>query len=210
MTLKRELWIVYGIVMLLLTLLGLLSVFFTGQAIVTTLISTVLTLFYLYGLHGYVFGKAHWNRSGWRFMFWLQVVSFSLRALSRMFLPLTNQAIAEYVASLLLSLPLLYAIYKYSSEDSPLWEATVSEANVERVEALLSQQAEISTTVISETDDGELRTVVAISLEEDEYMVRISRGVDEQTESFRNTFSSLASALIFMENNTPARAADFG
>jgi len=204
---KKIAWIAYGVIAAVFTLLAFVAELEGGSPFVAV-ISVIFTGIYLTGLYGYVYGKVFWRPSGWRFMFWLNIVALSIRSLL-LLLSHSSELIFDAAFSVLFSVPMLYALYKYSSENNPLWANTRSNEEASLLSSLLSSKGVLETSNIQSTDNGDVKTVVRVESEEDEYRVHITRIANEQEEKFANYFESLQQVVHFLESNTPVRVGDF-
>jgi len=205
---KKIAWNIYGVLIILFTLLGLVVAINTGNALIVTLISSAFTILYLSGLYGYVYHKAIWKPSGWRFLFWLNVASIGLRSLLLLFSP-TTEVVIDVIFGAVFSLPMLYALYQYSSSSYTVWGETHYGKQKELLSNLLERANELMTSVVSSTHDGDEKTTVIVKSEGNEFIVKILKEINNETESFSNSFTDLEGVAKFLENNTPVRAGDF-
>jgi hypothetical protein len=111
---KKAAWTVYGVSILFLA---------TGRLVwefgPISLASAVFTLLYVTGLYGYAYRRAIWRAAVWRALFWLNIVVLSLSFLLALLVQTPEQMI-RFTAALLFSLPLLYALYRYTLPDGPV------------------------------------------------------------------------------------------
>ena len=205
---KKIAWIIYGVLIILFTLLGLGAAISTGNALIVTLISSAFTVLYLSGLYGYVYHKAIWTPSGWRFLFWLNVVSIGLRSLLLLFSP-TTELVIDVVFGAVFSLPMLYALYQYSSANFTVWGETHYGKQKALLSSLLESTSELMTSVVSSTPNGDEKTTVTVKSDENEFLVKIQKEINSEIKSFSNSFSDLEDVAKFLESNTPVRAGDF-
>lgn len=205
---KKIAWNIYGVLIILFTLLGLGMAINTGNALIVTLISIAFTVFYLAGLYGYVYHKAIWKPSGWRFLFWLNVVLIGLRSLLLLFSP-TTEVVIDVVFGAFFSLPMLYALYQYSSSSYTVWGETHYGKQKALLSDLLERANELMTSVVSSTRDGDEKTTVIVKSEDNEFIVKILKEINNETKSFSNSFADLEDVAKFLESNTPIRAVDF-
>lgn len=205
---KKIAWIIYGILIILFSLLALVTAIGTDNALIVTLLSSAFTILYLSGLYGYVYHKAIWKPSGWRFLFWLNVVSIGLRSLLLLFAP-TAEIIIDVVFGAVFSLPMLYALYQYSSSSNTVWGETHYGKQKALLSGLLERANELMTSVVSSTPAGDEKTTVTVKTDGSEFIVRILKEINNETNSFSNSFSDLEDVAKFLENNTPVRASDF-
>lgn len=205
---KKVAWNIYGALIALFTLLGLGAAIGTGNAVIVTLISSAFTVVYLSGLYGYVYHKAIWKPSGWRFLFWLNVMSTGLRSLLLLFSP-TTEVVIDVVFGAVFSLPLLYALYQYSSASLTVWGGTHHGKRKALLSSLLGSTSELMASVVSSTPDGDEKTSVTVKSDGSEIVVKILKEINGETKSFSNSFSDLEDAAEFLESNTPVRVCDF-
>lgn len=205
---KKMAWNIYGFSLILFTLLGLGAAISTGKDLIISVTSSAFTFLYLSGLYGYVYKKAIWKPSAWRFLFWLNIVSISLRSLLLLFSPTTEVAI-DVVLGAALSLPLLYALYQYSSANFTAWDETYYKKQKTLLSSLLERATEVMASVVSPTSDGHEKTTVTVKSNGSEFVVLIQKESNGETKSFSNLFSDLEDVAKFLENNTSVRASDF-
>lgn len=205
---KKLAWTIYGGLIGLFTLLALGMAISTGNSLVSTLISTVFSVFYLSGLYGYVYRKAILKPSAWRSLFWLNVASHSIRSLLLFFSPTTERVI-DVVFGAIFSLPILYALYRYSATNFSVWHENHYAKQKAILSGLLENASEVTTSVVSSTPVGEEKTTVTLHSADGEFIVKIIKELDSETKSFINSFVDLEDVAKFLENNTPIRAGDF-
>lgn len=205
---KNTAWIIYSALLGIYALLGIVAAFSTNTSILPAFISGAFTLIYLTGLYGYTAQKMIWTRSGWRFLFWLNIASLSLRSII-LFTKPTAEAFIDLVVTFILSIPMLYALYQYSSSESRLWEETNHSKQVFLLSHLLGSSNEICTSMINTAPAGDEKITASVKLENNEYVVKISKEINGELKSFTNSLPSLESAARFLEQNTPIRASDF-
>jgi len=205
---KKIAWIIYGILIILFTLLGLGVAINTGNALIVTLISSAFTILYLSGLYGYVYHKAIWKPSGWRFLFWFNIVSIGLRSILMLLSP-TTEVVIDVVFGAAFSIPMLYALYQYSSSSCTVWGETHYGEQKTLLSGLLEGSNELMTSVITSTTAGDEKTTVSLKNEDNEFVVKIQKQINDEIKSFSNSFSDLEDVAKFLENNTPVRASDF-
>ena len=205
---KKIAWTIYGVLIILFTLLGLGSAISTGNSLIVTLIGSAFTVLYLSGLYGYVYNKAIWKPSGWRFLFWLNVVSIGLRSLLLLYSP-TTEVVIDVVFGAVFSLPMLYALYLYSSENFTVWGETHFGKQKALLSSLLESAGELMTSFVSSTPNGDEKTTVTVKSEGNEFIVKIQKEINSEIKSFSNSFSDLEDVAKFLESNTPVRAGDF-
>lgn len=205
---KKVVWIFYGALIIFFALLGLGVAISTGNSLVFTLINSAFTVLYLSGLYGYVYRKAIWKPSGWRFLFWLNAVSTGLRSLLMLFSPAT-EVVIDVVFGAVFSLPMLYALYQYSSANFTVWDEAHSGKQKALLSSLLESASELMASVVSSTPDGEEKTTVTVKSDGGEFFVRILKELNGETKSFSNSFSDLEGVAEFLESNTRVRVCDF-
>jgi len=205
---KKIAWIIYGVLIILFTLLVLAVAITSGNALIVTIISSAFTIIYLSGLYGFVYKKAIWKASGWRVLFWLNIVSLGLRSLILFTSPAT-ELIIDIAFQILFSIPILYALYKYSSPDNSVWSETHYGKLGATLSKLLTGTGELQTSVVTEKSSGDITTKVSIKNKENEFIVNIEKEINGEIQSFSNAFYDLTDAAKFIESNTPVRATDF-
>ena len=185
--------IVYGAIFALLQILNIVSSIFTSSFSVGVVVSTVFTTLYLFGFYGYIFKKRFFTPKVWRNLFYLQCVALTLQ-----FLPLlygfNAQLLVGVGIAVLITIPMLVCLYRYSSPDSDIWISASDREKAVQIEELLSNVEEISASKTM----GSKTTTVIMSKSGDGYVVHIKR-ISEETESFKNEFVTLSRAIEFIE-----------
>lgn len=205
---KKVVWSFYGALIIFFALLGLKVAISTGNSLAFTLINSAFTALYLSGLYGYVYRKAIWKPSGWRLLFWLNAVSTGLRSLLMLFSP-TIEVVIDVVLGAVFSLPMLYALYKYSSANFTVWGETHSGKQKALLSSLLENASELMASVVSSTPDGEEKSTVTVKSDGGEFFVRVLIELNGETKSFSNSFSDLEGVAEFLESSTRIRVCDF-
>ncbi|MCC2525711.1 hypothetical protein [Vibrio coralliilyticus] len=185
--------IIYGAIFALLQILNVVSSILTSSFSVGVVVSSVFTTLYLFGFYGYIFKKRFFNPKVWRNLFCLQCIALALQ-----FLPLLYGFNVEILLGVgivvLITIPMLVCLYRYSSPDSDIWLSASDREKAEKIEQLLSNVEEIS----ASKTVGAKTTTVLMSKAEDGYVVHIKR-ISEETESFKNEFVTLGRAIEFIE-----------
>lgn len=193
---KKVSLIIYGAVFALLSLFNIISSILASSISIGLLVSIVFTTLYLFGFYGYVFKKRFFTPKVWRNLFYLQCVALSLQ-----FLPLlygfSIELLVGVVIMILITLPMLVCLYRYSLSDSEIWVTASDRERVDQIEGLLSTTNEIS---VSKTI-GTKTTTVTMSKAGEGYIVHIKR-VSTETETFKNEFVTLNRAVEFVEKYT--------
>ncbi len=205
---KKVAWITYGSLIILFALINLWVAISTGNGLIVTVISSAFMVIYMAGLYGYVFHKAIWNPAAWRFLFWYNVTIICLRFLLSFLYP-TAFAHIDVVFNALFTLPMLYALYQYSSSTCSVWGETHYAKQSQILSDLLKTTNNLTASVTTTTPAGNETTTVLIDAEEIDYIVRIKKKVNDEVKSFSDSFSDLESVARFLENNTSIRAGDF-
>lgn len=199
-------WKIYGVIIALFSLLGLAVAIINDVAIVITLISSTIVGIYLTGLYGYVSNKAIWSRFVWRACFVLNIIGVGFKTLSVLLASSLAMSI-DGAVSIALSVPMIIALYKYSSPNFPAWGDTQYGKLKFKLAELLENNDSVSSASV-EDNKGTKHTVEVFN-QADEVSVRIIKGDNDSKETFMNPFDSLELAANFIERNTPVRAGDF-
>lgn len=204
----RGIWQLYAAVIVILTAIGILYTYKAGQNIAIPITSAIFTGIYLIGLYGYVYDEAIFSRKVWRACFWLNIFGIAAKSVSY-FLKPSNDILVELVATVLLSAPLIVALYKYSNKSNKLWPASEFAEKAIALKKLISENNLLSATVITQQHDGEITTDVKIQNNAPIYKVRITKNKNGNEEIFKNEFDQLEKLVEFIEDNTPIRTGDF-
>ncbi|MGP3789333.1 hypothetical protein [Pseudomonas sp. B392_1p] len=135
-------------------------------------------------------------------------MSTGLRSLLMLFSP-TTEVVIDVVFGAVFSLPMLYALYQYSSANFTVWDETHSGKQKALLSSLLESASELMASVVSSTPDGEEKTTVTVKSDGGEFFVRILKELNGETKSFSNSFSDLEGVAQFLESNTRVRVCDF-
>jgi len=120
---KNYLWALYGAVLVSLFVFGSIHTFTTGKGVFIGLISLGFSIAYLIGLYGYVKDKVISTRKTWRVLFYVNVFGLSMSLISFLLVPGQAQAI-DLIFKVIISIPLLIALYRYSSIENDIWNNT--------------------------------------------------------------------------------------
>ncbi|EGR1737966.1 hypothetical protein D5Q56_22415 [Vibrio parahaemolyticus] len=194
--------IIYGAIFALLQILNIVSSILTSSFSVGVVVSTVFTTLYLFGFYGYIFKKRFFTPKVWRNLFYLQCAALVLQLL-----PLLDGLNVELLVgvgiAVLITIPMLVCLYRYSSPDSDIWVSASDREKAAQIEQLLSNTKEIS----ASKTVGTKTTTAIISKMGDGYVVQIKR-ISEQTESFKNEFVTLSRAIEFIEKYASISSAE--
>ncbi|TMO49875.1 hypothetical protein [Pseudoalteromonas ruthenica] len=202
---KKALLIVYGVIFLALILLSIFGMMSLGEFSLPTLVSTAFSAIYLTGLWGYTFGKKIWTAVIWRRFFYLlcfgTIVTFLIGTLA-----VGGQQAIEAIIGLVISIPLVYCLYQYSKGEQSYWLNT--EENL-KGRILNDLMANNKSELELEKEHGSSKALIKVSMEDDEYVVRITRLNGDSEDSFKNTFANLGHLAIFIEQYTFIKISDF-
>ena len=185
--------VIYGAIFALLQILNIVSSVLTSSLSAGVVVSTVFTILYLFGFYGYIFKKRFFTPKVWRNLFYLQCVALSLQLLPLLY-GFNVELLAGVGIAVLITIPMLVCLYRYSSPDSDIWVSVSDREKAVQIEHLLSNVEEIS----ASKTVGSKTTTVIMSKAGDGYVVHIMR-ISEETESFRNEFVTLSRAMEFIE-----------
>lgn len=196
---KNYAWALYGTVLVLLMILGFLQVISTGKGIFVGLVSIAFTIAYMTGLYGYVKNKVISTRKTWRVLFYINLLGLSLSLLSFLLTP-TQVLVIDFMLRILISIPLLVALYKYSSPENDIWNNTKLAKKIE----FLSEVFKVSPKVYCNSFGMGTNIRIVLECGEDEFSAQIEKGSDDNIERFSNTFNDLEALVGFIESNTTA------
>lgn len=200
---KKIALVSYGIVYLLLIAFSAYGSILVGQFSVANLITTLLSMLYLFGFFGYALQKAIWSAAVWRRLFYLISIATLIQLISAFWAEWAKSI--EVMLSTLLSLPVIYALYHYGKADGAIWLSDKDHIKAAVLEALLGYEALL---VVDKTN-GTNTTRVTVSKAADSYSVKISRINNDKEESFANTFNHPGTLAAFIEKYTPVTVSDF-
>jgi hypothetical protein len=202
--LKKALLIAYGVIYLALTLLSIFGALSLGDISLSILVSTLFSVVYLTGLWGYTFSKKIWTAIVWRRFFYLLVFGAVAMLLAGILAGAGQQRI-EAVVGLIFTIPMIYCLYRYSKGTQSYWLNTQENLNGHILSGLMANVSELEL----EKENGSSKAIVKVSMEGDEYVVRITRFNGESEESFKNTFANLGQLALFIEQYTFIKISDF-
>lgn len=185
--------IIYGVILALIQILNLVSSILASSFSGITAVSIVFNTLYLLGFCGYVFKKRFYNPKFWRSLFYLQCVALVLQ-FPPLFYGFTIERLIGMGITVLIAMPMLVCLYRYSSPDSDIWFTASEREKAKQIEHLLSTVEEIS----ASKTIGTKTTTVTMSKAGNDYVVHIKR-VSEEPESFKNEFVTLSRAIEFIE-----------
>jgi len=111
----------------------------------------------------------------------------------------------EAVVGLIFTIPMIYCLYRYSKGTQSYWLNTQENLNGHILSGLMANVSELEL----EKENGSSKAIVKVSMEGDEYVVRITRFNGESEESFKNTFANLGQLALFIEQYTFIKISDF-
>lgn len=203
-TLKKALWIIYAILYIALLLLGIYVMFSTNEYTLSQMLSPIFSIIYLIGLFGYIFERRVWTANVWRRFFYLIcfgiVVSLLVGLISA-----AGQNAFDAIFGAVFSAPLMFALYQYSKGDQNYWVNAEENIHGNRISALMESIPVLEI----EKQVGPASTKVQITKDSKQYIVHITRITDNKEESFQNTFTNTVPLVLFIEQYTFIKMADF-
>jgi len=201
---KKYAWALYGAILLLLSIVGVIYTFTAGKGAVAALVSLVFSLAYLVGLYGYVKNKAILTRKKWRILFYVNIFGLSMSLLSFLLAPKLDLAI-DFIFKVIVSIPLLFSLYRYSSLNNEIWNNTelANKAN------FLAKAFEISSKISTKSFGMGTNILITLESNKDEFSANIEKGNGEDIQRFSNSFSDIEALVDFIESNTSADIYEF-
>jgi hypothetical protein len=198
-SMKNYLWALYGAVLVSLFIIGSIHTFTAGKGVFIGFISLAFGITYLIGLYGYVKSKVISTRKTWRVLFYINVFGLSMSLISFLLVP--NQALAiDLIFKIIISIPLLIAIYRYSSLDNDIWNNTELAKKV----GFLIKEFEHSSKITSNLFGMDTNIFITLEHSENEFSAQIAKGEGEDAQRFSNTFDNLEALVGFVESNSTA------
>jgi len=196
---KNYLWALYGAVLVSLFVFGSIHTFTTGKGVFIGLISLGFSIAYLIGLYGYVKDKVISTRKTWRVLFYVNVFGLSMSLISFLLVPGQAQAI-DLIFKVIISIPLLIALYRYSSIENDIWNNTDLAKKVDFLNKAFENSSKISSNSFG------MNTNILITLEHsnNEFSAQIEKGDGDDIQRFSNTFINLEALVGFVEDNSTA------
>lgn len=203
-------WWLYATLVIFLASFNLHQTISSGEFLVGNAISTVITLLCLIGVYGFVYQKPIYKRILWVVLFWLTAISQAWTvAISAVIAFNAPVYLLSSLLELALTLPLLYALFRYGSVNNPIWGIESQTNFVTQLEQLLAESDDIKAVIYTDQPEGQLKTTTRISKADDGYLIHIEKACAGETETFSNSLPNLTSLANFLRFNTLVRPGDF-
>jgi len=196
---KNYLWALYGAVLVSLFVFGSIHTFTTGKGVFIGLISLGFSIAYLIGLYGYVKDKVISTRKTWRVLFYVNVFGLSMSLISFLLVPGQAQAI-DLIFKVIISIPLLIALYRYSSIENDIWNNT----DVAKKVDFLNKAFESSSKISSNSFGMDTNILITLEHSNNEFSAQIEKGDGDDIQRFSNTFNDFEALVGFVEDNSTA------
>ena len=196
---KNYFWALYGAVLVSLSVFGSIHAFTTGKGFILGLISLGFSIAYLIGLYGYVTNKVRSTRKTWRVLFYVNVFGLSMSLISFLFLPNQAQAI-DFIFKIIISIPLLLALYRYSSLGNSIWNNTDLAKKID----LLIKSFENCSKISSNSFGMDTNILITLERSNDQFGAQIEKREGDDVQRFSNTFNSPEALVGFVESNSTA------
>jgi len=204
-------WWLYATLVIFLASFNLHQTISRDEFWVRNAISTIITLLCLIGVYGFVYQKPIYKRLFWLFLFWLTAISQAWTlAISAVFAFNVPAYLLNSLLELALTLPLLYALYRYGSDSNPIWGIETQNDFVASLEQLLAKSDDIKAVIYTDQPEGKLTTTTRISKADNGYLIHIEKECVGEKETFSNSLPNLTSLANFLRFNTLVRPQDFG
>mgnify|MGYP001818036934 CR=1 FL=1 len=116
----RMAWIIYGLVIIYITVLDSVGMIEIGSSAFMILIVCLYKITILVGVYCYVFNIAIFRSSVWRFIFWFTLILTGANTFSLLIRQSEELALIAAI-SIILMLPAFYALFRYSFDTHPVW-----------------------------------------------------------------------------------------
>ena len=196
---KNYFWALYGAVLVSLSVFGSIHAFTTGKGVILGLISLGFSIAYLVGLYGYVTNNVVSTRKTWRVLFYVNVFGLSMSLVSFLFFPNQAQAI-DFIFKIIISIPLLIALYRYSSLDNSIWNNT----DLAKKMDFLINSFENCSKISSNSIGMDANILITLERSNDQFGAQIEKREGGDVQRFSNTFNSPEALVGFVESNSTA------
>ena len=164
--------------------------FLWQQPLVSALLGIVMQSLYCLGLWHYARQTERWTAYSWRNIVYLQLIGMGL--LSMVLLPL---GLRWTLLVLLLQLPMLLMLWRYSDEEQPYWFSPLQHQQGALLQALLTQYGELS----YQHQSGPVQATVSLSKATNGYEVAVTRQQGKDTEQFSQRYRSAVAMAAYLE-----------
>lgn len=201
---KKVFWIIYAVLYIAIALLGAYLMLSAHKFSLVNILSLIFSAIYITGLFAYIFEKKIWEASVWRKFFYLLCFGTSVTLLTGVFSN-AGQGLVDSIFGTVISIPLIFALYQYSKGEQNFWLNTEENTKGNIISTLMNSipVLEIDKQV------GEASAKVQITKEGNQYVVDITRVIDNKERTFKNTFTNAGQLALFIEQYTFVKVTDF-
>lgn len=160
----------------------------------------VMQSLYCLGLWHYARQTARWTAYSWRMLAVIQLLGMGL--LTMVMLPF---GLRWTLLVLLLQLPMLLMLWRYSDEEQPYWFTPLQHQQGALLQALLTQYGELT----HQQQTGPVQAAVRLSKTSGGYQVAVTRQQGKQTEQFTQSHRSAAAMAAYLEAYVLMQVTDF-
>lgn len=158
--------------------------------LVSALIGIVLQAVSCLGLWHYARQTPRWTAYRWRNVVFVQLIGLAL-----MTMVLLPHSVRWTLLVLLLQLPMLLMLWRYSDEEQAYWFSPLQHQQGALLQALLARYGELS----YQHHSGPVQAKVSLSQTASGYQVAVLRQQGKQTEQFSQGYRSAAAMAAYLE-----------
>ncbi len=198
---QKGLWITYGVLVVgsnLLVGLGIIMSDSHPLLILTLLPSTLICISALYG---YLTGTPLMNRKIWRFLLWWVVLGVMVNS-GKMVIANSSLEALDLLISVVLGIPLIYLIHRYSNLDNKIWGNGIVAKHAQEIVSLLSAHRAVGAQIKSETSEGTNEMSVHISKADNSFTIKLKKNVLGNAQAFKNEFEDPYDLVEFLNDNS--------
>ncbi|HXH72679.1 MAG TPA: hypothetical protein VNI58_07705 [Mariprofundaceae bacterium] len=191
---------VYGVLYVLLSLIGLADTFLAGQFGIGNIIPAFFTILYSIGLWGYILRKAVFSPEVWRIAFYFACFgTVGLVLMSAM--GNTSGVIIGYAIAALFMIPLIVVLKRYSNANLICWFSQDALNKGEILAGLFDNRLVISLRKEDE-NNSQREHVVSIEKKIGSYAVKLQKNHDGSQEEYTEVFPHLAAVAQYIERGS--------
>lgn len=213
----RMAWLGYALFYLFLSMKKNLLDSGINHSILVLLMNSIVPIAVAYAIYGYVFGKAFMERTIWRVVFFILCVRLIFDVLNGISefrqiqeyilaqgesMEVTGINVTYYMLMLLIPLPGLYVLYRYSEMDNPVWIEREHLEHHKFALQLFDTKDVVTGSLTREEGEG-ISCEARLTRRDGKFDLQMSITEQGQTREEKHQFDSAIQALEYIEENTP-------
>lgn len=203
---KRVAWLGYGVIYLYLNLSQNLTQYNLNGSPLLLLMNSIMPVAMAYAIFGYAFDKAFMERMIWRFLFWILSIRFIFVAYVNI-----NAGVVDnlyILLHLLIPLPGLYLLYRYSELENPIWLQRERNEHLKFANELFNHKPKATANLTPVEGEG-ISCSAVLERTVDGYELALTITENEETKNENYKFETALQALEYIEENTPLSMYEF-